>query len=109
MATRVKYTRRYKLGQLIGSRALHFPLMTATPHNGNSADFQLFMGLLDTDRFERVATRGRLDVSDLMRRLTKEDKESSTESHVGGPKSVGKPSGRGQTQDSSMPMTWPLI
>ena len=26
--------------------------MTATPHNGKEADFQLFMGLLDADRFE---------------------------------------------------------
>jgi hypothetical protein len=26
--------------------------MSATPHNGEEADFQLFMGLLDADRFE---------------------------------------------------------
>ena len=26
--------------------------MSATPHNGKEADFQLFMGLLDADRFE---------------------------------------------------------
>ena len=26
--------------------------MTATPHNGKEADFQLFMALLDGDRFE---------------------------------------------------------
>jgi superfamily II DNA or RNA helicase len=33
--TEVKYTKRYKLGQLAGSRARHFMLMSATPHNGN--------------------------------------------------------------------------
>jgi superfamily II DNA or RNA helicase len=37
----VKYTKRYKLGQLVGSRARHFLLMSATPHNGNDADFQI--------------------------------------------------------------------
>ena len=26
--------------------------MTATPHNGKEEDFQLFMALLDGDRFE---------------------------------------------------------
>ena len=32
----------------------HFLLMTATPHNGNKEeDFQLFLALLDGDRFER--------------------------------------------------------
>ena len=71
----VKYTKRYKLGQLVGSRARHFLLMTATPHNGNDADFQLFMGLLDADRFEGRPREGarKVDVSDLMRRLTKEE------------------------------------
>ena len=38
----VKETKRYKLGQLAGSVARHFLLMTATPHNGNDEDFQLF-------------------------------------------------------------------
>ncbi|MGJ4924378.1 helicase-related protein [Bradyrhizobium oligotrophicum] len=71
----VKYTKRYKLGQLVGGRARHFLLMSATPHNGNDADFQLFMGLLDADRFEGRPREGarKVDVSDLMRRLTKEE------------------------------------
>lgn len=71
----VKYTKRYKLGQLVGSRARHFLLMSATPHNGSDADFQLFMGLLDADRFEGRPREGarKVDVSDLMRRLTKEE------------------------------------
>jgi len=73
--TEVKYTKRYKLGQLAGSRARHFMLMSATPHNGNDADFELFMGLLDADRFEGRPREGarKVDVSDLMRRLTKEE------------------------------------
>ena len=30
----------------------HLLLMTATPHKGKPADFQLFLALLDSDRFE---------------------------------------------------------
>ncbi len=71
----VKETRRYKLGKLLGSRARHLLLMSATPHNGKEADFQLFMALLDADRFEGRFREGvhKADVSDLMRRLTKEE------------------------------------
>jgi hypothetical protein len=49
--------------------------MSATPQNGNDADFELFMGLLDADRFEGRPREGarKVDVSDLMRRLTKEE------------------------------------
>jgi hypothetical protein len=46
----VKKTKRYKLGELLGLTR-HFLLMTATPHNGKEEDFQLFMALLDGDRF----------------------------------------------------------
>jgi hypothetical protein len=38
-----KYTKRYRLGQLLSTITRHFLLMTATPHNGKEADFQLFM------------------------------------------------------------------
>ena len=48
----VRYTKRYRLGRLLGARCRHFLLMTATPHNGKEEDFQLFMALLDPDRFE---------------------------------------------------------
>ena len=48
----VKYTKRYRLGQLLSTLTRHFLLLTATPHNGKEADFQLFMALLDGDRFE---------------------------------------------------------
>ena len=41
----VKYTKRYRLGQLLSTLTRHFLLMTATPHNGKEEDFQLFMAL----------------------------------------------------------------
>ena len=69
----VKYTKRYQLGQMLGEVARHFLLMTATPHNGKEEDFQLFMGLMDSDRFEGRFRQGahKVDVSDMMRRLVK--------------------------------------
>lgn len=69
-----KYTKRYKLGQLLAGLTRHFLLMTATPHNGKEEDFQLFMALLDGDRFEGRFRDGvhAADVSDLMRRMVKE-------------------------------------
>lgn len=71
----VKETQRHKLGKLLGTRARNFLLMSATPHNGKEADFQLFMGLLDADRFEGRFREGvhKADVSDMMRRVTKEE------------------------------------
>jgi superfamily II DNA or RNA helicase len=70
----IKYTKRYRLGQLLSGLTRHFLLMTATPHNGKDEDFQLFMALLDGDRFEGRFRDGvhAVDVSDLMRRMTKE-------------------------------------
>jgi len=73
--TDVKYTKRYRLGQLLSGITRHFLLMTATPHNGKEEDFQLFMALIDPDRFEgryRVDVHD-TDASDLMRRMVKED------------------------------------
>lgn len=69
-----KYTKRYRLGQLLSTVTRHFLLMSATPHNGKEADFQLFMALLDGDRFEGRYRDGvhTADVSDLMRRMVKE-------------------------------------
>lgn len=71
----VKETRRYRLGRLLGTKTRNLLLMSATPHNGKEADFQLFMGLLDGDRFEGRFREGvhKADVSDMMRRLTKEE------------------------------------
>ncbi|MDR0391011.1 MAG: DUF3883 domain-containing protein [Planctomycetaceae bacterium] len=71
----IKYTKRFQLGRLLSSITRHFLLLTATPHNGKEKDFQLFMSLIDQDRFEGVARNGSqaVDVSDVMRRLVKED------------------------------------
>ena len=70
----IKYTKRYRLGQLLSTLTRHFLLMTATPHNGKEEDFQLFMALIDGDRFEGRFRDGvhTADVSDLMRRVVKE-------------------------------------
>jgi len=70
----VNFTKRYRLGQLLSTITRHFLLMTATPHNGKEEDFQLFMALLDGDRFEGRFRDGvhTVDVSDLMRRVVKE-------------------------------------
>ena len=70
----VKYTKRYQLGQLLSQLTRHFLLMTATPHNGKEADFQLFLALLDGDRFEGRFRDGvhQVEVDDLMRRMVKE-------------------------------------
>ena len=70
----VRYTKRYKLAQLLSGITRHFLLMTATPHNGKEEDFQLFMALLDGDRFEGKFRDGvhTAKVDDLMRRMIKE-------------------------------------
>jgi superfamily II DNA or RNA helicase len=71
----IKYTKRHRLGQLLSTLTRHFLLLTATPHNGKEEDFQLFMSLLDGDRFEGKFRDGVhvADVSDLMRRMVKEN------------------------------------
>lgn len=71
----IKYTKRYHLGRDLSEITRHFLLMTATPHNGKEADFQLFMALLDGDRFEGKFRDGvhTTDVRDLMRRMVKEE------------------------------------
>lgn len=71
----IKYTKRFNLGRLLSDITRNFLLLTATPHNGKSEDFQLFLSLIDPDRFEG-ATRSSnhtIDVSDVMRRLVKEE------------------------------------
>lgn len=71
----VKYTKRYQVGQHLGQICRHLLLMSATPHNGKEEDFQLFMALLDGDRFEGRFRDGvhYADTEDMMRRLTKEE------------------------------------
>jgi len=70
----VKETRRFRLGRLLGEISRNLLLMTATPHSGKDDDFQLFLSLIDPDRFEgkpRGAEK-KVDAEGLMRRLVKE-------------------------------------
>lgn len=71
----VNETKRFKLGRLLSETAHNFLMMTATPHAGKEEDFQLFMSLLDRDRFEGQYRQGvhRTDTDGLMRRMVKED------------------------------------
>ena len=73
--SKLNETKRFKLGKLLGGITRHFLLMTATPHNGKEEDFQLFMSLLDSDRFYGKFRDGahKVDVNDMMRRMVKED------------------------------------
>lgn len=90
-----KYTKRYRLGQLLGEITENLLLLTATPHNGKPADFRYFMALVDKDRFaggnrvknptarrsssdyanvrQALPVSSDADVSDVMRRLVKEE------------------------------------
>src|SRR3972149_4620416 len=70
-----KYTKRYRLGQLLSTLARPLPLLTATPHQGQEGGFQPLMALLDGDRFEGRFRDGvhTSDASDLMRRMGKEN------------------------------------
>ncbi len=72
---KVNKTRRFLLGELLGSVTRHFLLMTATPHNGKEEDFQIWLSLLDGDRFYGKFREGahKVDVSDMMRRMVKEE------------------------------------
>ena len=71
----IRATKRYRLGKLLAEQSRHFLLMSATPHNGKEEEFQLFMALLDEDRFAskpRDKSMG-YDTNNIMRRLTKEE------------------------------------
>lgn len=71
----VEATKRYRLGQLLGTLCRNFLFLTATPHSGIEEDFQLFLALLDGDRFEGRFRDGvhTVDPSDMMRRMIKEE------------------------------------
>lgn len=72
---KINKTKRFLLGELLGSIARHLLLMTATPHNGKEEDFQIWLSLLDCDRFYGKFREGahKVDVSDMMRRMVKEE------------------------------------
>lgn len=71
----VKETGRFQFAKALGKDTRHLLLMTATPHNGKEEDFQLFLSLLDSDRFYGKFRDGvhKVDASDLMRRMVKEE------------------------------------
>lgn len=68
-------TSRFEFAEKLGAHTRHLLLMTATPHNGKEEDFQLFLSLLDSDRFYGKFRDGvhKVDASDLMRRMVKEE------------------------------------
>jgi SNF2 family DNA or RNA helicase len=73
--SKLEKTGRFKLAEKLGARTRHLLLMTATPHNGKEEDFQLFLSLLDSDRFYGKFRDGvhKVDTTDLMRRMVKEE------------------------------------
>ena len=73
--SKLEKTGRFRLAEKLGAHVRHLLLMTATPHNGKEEDFQLFLSLLDSDRFYGKFRDGvhKVDASDLMRRMVKEE------------------------------------
>jgi SNF2 family DNA or RNA helicase len=73
--SKVEKTARFRFAEQLGKDTRHLLLMTATPHNGKEEDFQLFLSLLDSDRFYGKFRDGvhKVDASDLMRRMVKEE------------------------------------
>ncbi len=72
---KLERTKRFNLAEKLGAQTRHLLLMTATPHNGKEEDFQLFLSLLDSDRFYGRFRDGvhKVDTSDLIRRMVKEE------------------------------------
>lgn len=72
---KVRQTRRFHLGRVLSETSENLLLMTATPHAGKPDDYDLFLTLLDNDRFEGMHRGGahKQDTKGLMRRLVKED------------------------------------
>jgi superfamily II DNA or RNA helicase len=70
----LRKTKRFVLGEVLRDRARHLLLLSATPHNGKNEDFLAFMTLIDPERFAgRLRSDDLPDVSDVMRRLVKEN------------------------------------
>ncbi len=72
---KLEKTGRFRFAEKLGAHTRHLLLMTATPHNGKEEDYQLFLSLLDSDRFYGKFRDGvhKVDASDLMRRMVKEE------------------------------------
>ena len=73
--SKLEKTARFRFAEKLGSSVRHLLLTTATPHNGKEEDYQLFLSLLDSDRFYGKFRDGvhKVDATDLMRRMVKEE------------------------------------
>jgi len=73
--SKLEKTGRFRFAERLGAHTRHLLLMTATPHSGKEEDYQLFLSLLDSDRFYGKFRDGvhKVDASDLMRRMVKEE------------------------------------
>jgi len=75
--SKLEKTKRFILAEKLGARTRHLLLMSATPHSGKEEDFQLFLSLLDSDRFYGKFRDAdgvhKVDSADLMRRMVKEE------------------------------------
>jgi superfamily II DNA or RNA helicase len=73
--SKLEKTGRFRFAEKLGAQVRHLLLMTATPHSGKEEDYQLFLSLLDSDRFYGKFRDGvhKVDASDLMRRMVKEE------------------------------------
>lgn len=73
--SKLEKTARFRFAEKLGAHVRHLLLMTATPHSGKEEDYQLFLSLLDSDRFYGKFRDGvhKVDASDLMRRMVKEE------------------------------------
>ena len=73
--SKLEKTGRFRFAEKLCAHVRNLLLMTATPHNGKEEDFQLFLSLLDSDRFYGKFRGGvhKVDTSDLMRRMVKEE------------------------------------
>lgn len=69
-----KKTLRYRLGEMLQECTRHFLLLTATPHSGDKTRYQLFLSLLDPDRFRVVdGSTNTPTHEDIIRRVVKEN------------------------------------
>jgi SNF2 family DNA or RNA helicase len=73
--SKLEKTARFRFAEKLGAHIRHLLFMTATPHSGKEEDYQLFLSLLDSDRFYGKFRDGvhKVDASDLMRRMVKEE------------------------------------
>lgn len=78
----ISRTDRYRLGECLSRLTNNLLLLTATPHNGKQEEYELFLNLLDPDRFSRWPEHQGIDEAhlaraqdrpDFMRRMIKEE------------------------------------